>query len=131
MRFKLDQTEKDKELSKVFGYPVASRVVIMQEGKEVGQVVSPSGSGGDTLNAIQVCGFTEAFDLWGCGVHQGYKDIQLLFDEGVMGGKFTHDFSDCLKCYRKPCQCETHEGCNPFTVKREKDLADRIVKVKK
>jgi len=36
--------------------------------KLIGHIFTPSGSGEDTLNAIQVCGFEEAFDLWGCGV---------------------------------------------------------------
>jgi len=34
----------------------------------IGQIFSPSSSGNDVKNAIQVCGFVEAFDLWGCGV---------------------------------------------------------------
>jgi len=53
--------------------------------KEVGHIITPSGSGRDTLNAIQICGFDEAFDLWGCGVfgnketNNMQKDIQLCW----------------------------------------------------
>lgn len=68
---------------------------------EIGHIFTPSGSGSDVENAIQVCGFTEAFDLWGCGlfktpkadqtgcfvtdekgnkIYEQVKDIQLKFD---------------------------------------------------
>lgn len=33
---------------------------------KVGTIQTPSGSGECYHNAIQVCGFSEAFDLWGC-----------------------------------------------------------------
>ena len=39
------------------------------ERKEIGHIFTPSSSGEDILNAIQICGFTEAFDLWGCGLY--------------------------------------------------------------
>ena len=52
-------------------------VAIMKGKKQVGRIFTPSGSGEDKLNAIQICGFSEAYDLWGC-VMDGYKDIQLL-----------------------------------------------------
>ena len=34
--------------------------------KEIGLIFSPAGSANENLNAIQVCGFSQAFDLWGC-----------------------------------------------------------------
>jgi hypothetical protein len=37
--------------------------------KEIGQIFTPSGSGQDVKNAIQICGFEEAFDFWGCGIY--------------------------------------------------------------
>lgn len=43
------------------------------ERKEVGRIFTPSGTGHDNLNAIQICGFTEAFDLWGCSEYQTFK----------------------------------------------------------
>lgn len=52
---------------------------------EIGHIFTPSGSGETNLNAIQICGFDEAFDLWGCGVYgdvktkQMKKDIQLCW----------------------------------------------------
>lgn len=51
----------------------------------VGHIFTPSGSGETNVNAIQICGFDEAFDLWGCGVFgdektkQMKKDIQLCW----------------------------------------------------
>jgi hypothetical protein len=55
------------------------------EEKDIGQIFTPSGSGKINLNAIQICGFDEAFDLWGCGVYGDKetknmkKDIQLCW----------------------------------------------------
>lgn len=52
---------------------------------EIGRIFTPSGSAETTLNAIQVCGFDEAFNLWGCGMYgdaetkQMKKDIQLCW----------------------------------------------------
>jgi hypothetical protein len=34
--------------------------------KEIGNIFTPAGSGRYTINAIQVCGFKEAYDYWGC-----------------------------------------------------------------
>ena len=58
---------------------------IKGEEKEIGHIFTPSGSGGGNVNAIQICGFDEAFDLWGCGVFgdkatgKMKKDIQLIW----------------------------------------------------
>lgn len=41
--------------------------------KVIGNIFTPSGSGHTYKNAIQICGFTEAFDLWGCANYQTYK----------------------------------------------------------
>ena len=35
---------------------------------KIGQIFTPAGTGGEVESAIQVCGFDEAFDLWGCGI---------------------------------------------------------------
>ena len=105
---------EDKEIKARNGSTVYREIRIMQDFREVGRIFTPSGSGEDTENAIQVCGFTEAFDLWGCGIFKGYKDIQLLFDEGIMGGKETTDLNKCCRCYRYPCQCENKANYNVF-----------------
>ena len=101
-------------------------VLIKSEDRIIGKIFSPSGSGNDKKNAIQVCGFSEAFDLWGCGIFKGFKDIQLLFDGKEMDGKFHFDIVDgCVKCYRKPCQCE-FSGDIPFIVKTGSQVLDRF-----
>ena len=84
-------------------------VVILGDGEKVGHIFSPSGSGNDTMDAIQVCGFDNAFDYWGCGVFEDSKgkkkkDIQLLFSKDVRRAKnITYS---CAKCYNDPCTCE-------------------------
>lgn len=44
-----------------------------KETKKVGDIFTPSGSGEDTKNSIQVCGFNEAYDLWGCAKYETFK----------------------------------------------------------
>ncbi len=115
-----------------------TKVNILNDKDEViGHMFTPSGSGKDIENAIQVCGFTDAFDLWGCGVFKGCKDIQLLYDDQKMQGKHIGDKGHfgkvCFACYQSPCQCEDLPNMltnTPFLVKRQKDLGDRV-KVKK
>lgn len=135
-----------------------SKVLILNDkDEEVGHIFSPAGSGEDVQNAIQVCGFSEAYDYWGCGVYQGFKDIQLLFDGKSMDGTFNTSFihDTCVRCYMTPCQCEVkreatgkmlddtfkkgepdylsimkkHE--NPFIVKRSNFLGERLKHSKK
>lgn len=62
------------------------QVAIMNGDKEIGRIFSPSGTSRDKPNAIQVCGFSQAFEYWGCGRYGDGKgnpkrDIQLLFEE--------------------------------------------------
>jgi len=148
--FELEQTKDEKERYEKFkiieglkDYPFnAQKVIIKKDGKIIGHIFTPSGSGNNNKNSIQICGFTEAFDYWGCGVFDGYKDIQLLFDDGMMGGKSSDfSFEKCLRCYRHPCQCEnkipidgSHEEAEnqkvvsvPFNIKTSTELKDRII----
>lgn len=111
-------------------------VLILDEyDKEIGKIFTPSGSGGTSINCIQVCGFSEAFDLWGCGIFKGFKDIQLLFDDKMLDGTDNFRYRDdnaCMCCYREPCQCEVKiplaSAGNPFLLKREEVLKERIIK---
>ena len=70
----------DKQEIKIIGVDEKTK-----ERKEIGRIFTPSGSGHDVKNAIQVCGFDEAFDFWGCGIYgdkktqKMKKDIQLQF----------------------------------------------------
>ncbi len=76
---KIEFELKDKERILIIG--------IGEDGerKQIGHIFTPSSSAENNLNAIQICGFDEAFDLWGCGVFgdkktkQMKKDIQLCW----------------------------------------------------
>lgn len=51
------------------------QVIVLLDGNEVGRIFAPGDGGSNkdsspgSKNSIQVCGFEEAFDLWGCGVY--------------------------------------------------------------
>lgn len=114
------------------------RVNIISEGKIIGHIFSPAGSGQNVSNAIQVCGFEEAFDLWGCGVFGEAKprvggiyssssvmkkDIQLLFKDYTNSQVSDNVYiSDCSYCYNKPCTCEDTGETRPYSVKRSSTL---------
>ncbi len=137
--------EKEINMSMItFEQIDVQHVKILKNGLPVGEIFSPSGSGEMYPNAVQVCGFSEAFDLWGCACFPGYKDIQLLFDGKKMDGKYDSYMRDdaCARCYMMPCQCEdkdkfelfdeeSKKNSNPFTVKRQSDLDDRVEKKSK
>jgi len=96
--------------------------------KEIGCIFSPAGSGEYIVNGIQVCGFSEAYDYWGCARYKfpitdkekivkalegnknflvQAKDIQLLFDiETVQASGFDIDVNECVRCYNSPCTCD-------------------------
>lgn len=117
--------------------------------REIGCIFTPSGSSQDCVDCIQVCGFEEAFDLWGCGryhvpscnssgeyirdkngnrVFNYARDIQLKYNWETHGASLHQNKNgdwakNCHRCFNEPCTCEikiAHE--NPFTVKREQDL---------
>ena len=73
---KIEFEQKSKEEILIIG-------IQGEERKDIGHIFTPAGSGETNLNAIQICGFDEAFDLWGCAVYGDKKsgvmkkDIQL------------------------------------------------------
>ncbi len=79
-------------------------IVNKSNGEVVGRVFTPSGTGHDREGAIQVCGFDDCFDLWGCGIFgdgegNPKKDIQLLFNENSkLDRKVGDDMITVLKC---------------------------------
>lgn len=90
-------------------------VDVLFNGKKVGHIFSPAGSGSNVLNGIQVCGFEVAYDYWGCGVFGERKgdnviakrDIQLIYSEyDVVQPRHLNYNSDCLRCYNEPCTCQ-------------------------
>jgi len=61
-------------------------IINEEDGRIVGRIYTPSGTGEYIENAIQVCGFSRAFELWGCGVFgddkgKALQDIQLSFKD--------------------------------------------------
>lgn len=109
-----------------------TKIRIMNNGKDIGCIFTPSSSGENIVNAVQVCGFSEAFDLWGCGRYRGFKDIQLLFDGKKMAGDNRNYI--CLRCYQFPCQCENRTPNDqhglPFNVKMSHEIEQRFVLLK-
>lgn len=79
MVIKIEFEQKSKEEILIFG--------IDEKGKrkEIGHIFTPAGSGGGNINAIQICGFDESYELHGCGVYGNKatgkmkKDIQLIW----------------------------------------------------
>lgn len=103
------------------------KILIMCEEHVIGHIFTPSSSGHNIENAIQICGFEKAFDLWGCGVfgEKGVmkKDIQLLFkdykyDERTNSVTRVFDHRADDKCYNEKC------SCNELRIYSEKELKD-------
>jgi len=120
-------------------------VDIMCGENKIGHIFSPSGSGENVLNAIQVCGFDEAFSLWGCGCFAEKKkkdskageyscssimkkDIQLRFSDYVNDkDSNNHYYRNCTRCYNSPCTCEVlGQNGIPFIVKHEYEIKDKL-----
>lgn len=80
-------------------------ITVIKNGEVVGQIFTPGGTGKDNIDCIQVCGFSDMFEYWGCGVFKGFKDIGLNFSDRKMKGKF-NCFKTCTRCYHDPCQCK-------------------------
>ena len=114
---------------------------------EIGYIFTPASSGANIINAIQICGFREAYDYWGCARYQfpkigdnrericnhldgkknpivQAKDIQLLFDIETIKTKIKIS-NECWACFNNPCTCENkgnHAKLNPYNIKRETDV---------
>ena len=92
------------------------KIHIINNGKVVGRIVTPSGTSRDRTNAIQVCGFENLFEYYGCGVFRNPKnkkepkrDIQILFSEDSEQGHSGFDMSSgCGRCFypREKCKCK-------------------------
>ncbi len=112
----------------------------------IGRIETPSANSDKHPMTMQVCGFSEAFETWGCGIfgrpvkvnlppqppitfgeieridYIQQKDIQLIFNPDTVMHQTEHGSisgNDCLRCYNWPCTCESKIGRNlPYTVKR-------------
>ncbi|MBR9682774.1 MAG: hypothetical protein GOV02_03800 [Candidatus Aenigmarchaeota archaeon] len=135
---KIEFELKDKETVSIVGIDEKTN-----EKKSIGQIFTPGGSGKMHKNAIQICGFEEAFDLWGCAVygmpkyknddlvkHQNgdavieqVKDIQLKFNMETKLHHCRQLNNVCLKCYNNPCTCELKiKHTSPYAIKNHQDL---------
>jgi len=113
----------------------------------VGEIFTPSGSSHDTPDSIQVCGFSEAFELWGCAVFgqptgktlpavemcpgfvttpsrpefKQVKDIQLKFEwetvQHFIRGGLDPISTPMPKCIKCYNEPCTCESHNPYSVK--------------
>jgi len=136
---------KDKQNILIWG--------ISEDGKDrrnIGCIFTPSSSGENIKNAIQICGISEVFDFWGCARYVQpknlnntpkriidalenkkeefiqMKDIQIMFDFGTETTKNRINLhKECLGCFNHPCTCDnkgSHKHISPYNVKREEDL---------
>lgn len=99
---------------------------IMNNGKVIGRIFTPAGTEKDISNAIQICGFDEAFDLWACGVFgdgggHPKKDLSLLFNENSVYESSLKSFdmsSDCGRCFYPKDKCK----CSELILRDRKEL---------
>jgi hypothetical protein len=62
--------------------------ILNEKGEHIGEIFTPGGSGEVWTNSIQICGFEEAFDLWGCACYErpSYKDGEYIYEGEHLGG---------------------------------------------
>jgi hypothetical protein len=103
-------------------------IMIRINGKTVGRITTPGSS--LEQNTIQICGFEDAYDLWGCGPyseqiedkHIHKKDIELQFKE--YDNSHSSPNGKCNGCYNLVCNCNlgvkkiSISAEMPFEVKR-------------
>ena len=118
---KIEFELKDKENVVIFGINEKG------ERKEIGRIFTPSGTSNDMPNAIQVCGISQIFDYWSCGVigdkdGNSTKDVQLLFEDGNdtnFSSLLNFDMmNDCGRCFYPKDKCM----CWEFKLIRKKDI---------
>jgi len=102
-----------KKMKITFELVDEQEVKIINDGKIIGRIFTPSGTTKDMPNAIQICGFDDIFDYWGCGVFRDKnkkpkKDIQILFSEDSEQGSGKFEWlEDCGRCFypKDKCMC--------------------------
>lgn len=111
------------------------RIKDKDNAKVIGRIITPAGTLGDVPNAIQICGFDFAYELFGCGVIMGddklhKKDIQLLFqprksDYFELHSKINLKDGKCMNI-EEDCSCnelkvfKNIEAVEKFMGRREK-----------
>ncbi len=112
-------------------------IINKANGQIVGRIFTPSGTGHDREGAIQVCGFDDCFEFWGCGIFgdgEGIpkKDIQLLFNENSQEDRkvgndmiTTHKCDKCFHYYRDESGNKDDDGkckCDDLRNKSFKEI---------
>jgi len=116
----------------------SDRLVLItnEQGKEIGRIFAPAGTSEDRLNSIQVCGFSELYDYWGCGVFSDGKDnakrdVQLWFDDDSRNEIISLDLNKtCMRCYypKKNCQCNKFKIGKRYEQILKEKMVDKINK---
>lgn len=121
------------------------KIINKDNGLVMGRIFTPSGTSEDRVGAIQVCGFDDCFDFWGCGIYgdgegNPKKDIQLLFNKNSQrDSKIIKDCISVKKCDRCFCYYRDENGnknekgkckCDEFRVKEFKEIVFDNIKEK-
>ena len=109
-------------------------IVNKDNGEVVGRIFTPSGTSRDMSNAIQVCGISQIFDYWSCGVISDKdgnptKDVQLLFEGGNESYSSLSKYdmiNGCGKCFYPKDKCM----CWELKTIRKKDIP-KVIKKRK
>ena len=140
-----DNKIKEEEKTKMtFKLESDTKVLVFQNGQEVGHIWSQDKSGGTPyphtnhiccLNSIQICGFDKMSEVWACGVYKGKKDCVISFmpmndgwykEQLVKYGEYVKSFFDInVKKVKTPVrQCHTGEMNSREKIKELKSFRD-------
>ncbi len=123
-------------------------IINKRDGRIIGQIFTPSGTGEKIKDAIQVCGFSRAFEHWSCGIigdnnGKPLQDIQLLFKDfksntgsdmkGVCFGTTNLSIMNkegCDRCFQKKDKFGNCK-CSEFKIHRHYEDIEKWEKRKK
>jgi hypothetical protein len=115
------------------------KIIDKDNGKMCGRIFSPGGTTRNVPNAIQICGFDFAYELFGCGVITGddglhKKDIQLLFQPRKDDYfKIPYKTFECWRCFNSKENCTCKEFKVFHDIKEVEEFIEerRKTKIKK
>lgn len=112
-------------------------VLMMRKGKIIGRVWSESDSGmlpyphqvGNIgcENSIQICGFDNISEIWGCGIFEGKKDCVVSFNtkDTEYDKQRIKAYEEYVKTFFEPKVKELKTGCETMrigTMAKKKDM---------
>lgn len=102
-------------------------ILIADTDKKVGHIFTPAGSTENVINAIQVCGFNEAFDYWGCGIFgESKENIKTHSDDKIARmKKHGIDLPKTYKDYNLVMKKDIQLVFEDYETKRFSSLSDR------